>query len=172
MSVQTWPRHRCVPRRCAVTTRPIYPNCDGGPQAVRVGRHACARRRYGVHLRSRPSRCRPRVSPAGGGKRRATIDHDCSKILVLSTYDDDPWNVLRCGEALSAVLLECTMAGMATCALTPMTEMAESRNIVAQITGTVGQPQLLIRVGRSPAHEQHVEHTPRRPLTEVLEIRC
>ena len=109
--------------------------------------------------------------PAGGGQRRATIDHDRSKILVLSTYHDAPLDVLRCGEALSAVLLECTMAGMATCTLTHMTEMAESRNIVAQITGTVGQPQLLIRVGRSPAHDQHVEPTPRRPLTEVLEIR-
>ena len=109
--------------------------------------------------------------PVGGGQRRATIDHDRSKILVLSTYHDAPLDVLRCGEALSAVLLECTMAGMATCTLTHMTEMAESRNIVAQITGTVGQPQLLIRVGRSPAHDQHVEPTPRRPLTEVLEIR-
>ncbi len=109
--------------------------------------------------------------PAGGGQRRSAIDHDRSKIVVLSTYDDEPWNVLRCGEALSAVLLECTVAGMATCTLTHMTEMAESRNIIAQITGTAGQPQLLIRVGRSPAHDQHVEPTPRRPLTEVLEIR-
>jgi nitroreductase len=110
--------------------------------------------------------------PAGGGRRRATIDHDRSKIVVLSTDDDEPKNVLRCGEALSAVLLECTMAGMATCPLTHMTEMAQSREIVAQVIGTAGQPQLLIRVGRSPAHEQHVEPTPRRPLTEVLEIRC
>jgi nitroreductase len=109
--------------------------------------------------------------PTGGGRRRATIDHDRSKILVLSTYDDDPGSVLRCGEALSAVLLECTASGMATCTLTHMTEMAQSRKIVAQITGTPGQPQLLIRVGRSPAHEQRVEPTPRRPLTEVLEIR-
>ncbi len=109
--------------------------------------------------------------PAGGGRRRSAIDHDRSKILILSTYDDEPWNVLRCGEALSAVLLECTVAGMATCTLTHMTEMAESRNIIAQITGTAGQPQLLIRVGRSPAHDQRVEPTPRRPLTEVLEIR-
>jgi hypothetical protein len=109
--------------------------------------------------------------PAGGGQRRAAIDHDRSKILVLSTHDDQPGNVLRCGEALSAVLLECTVAGMATCTLTHMTEMAESRNIIAQITGTAGQPQLLIRVGRSPAHDQRVEPTPRRRLTEVLEIR-
>jgi hypothetical protein len=110
--------------------------------------------------------------PAGGGQRRAAIDHDRSKILVLSTYHDDaPPDVLRCGEALSAVLLECTMAGMATCTLTHMTEMAQSRNIIAQITGTAGQPQLLIRVGRSPAHDQHVEPTPRRPVTEILEFR-
>jgi hypothetical protein len=109
--------------------------------------------------------------PTGGGRRRASIDHDRSKILVLSTYDEGPSSVLRCGEALSAVLLECTASGMATCTLTHMTEMAESRKIVAQVTGTSGQPQVLIRVGRSPAHEQRVEPTPRRPLTEVLEIR-
>jgi nitroreductase len=109
--------------------------------------------------------------PAGGGQRRATVDHDRSKILVLSTYDDDPGSVLRCGEALSAVLLECTVAGLATCTLTHMTEMAVSRNVIAQITGTPGQPQLLIRVGKSPAHEQHVEPTGRRPVAEVLEFR-
>jgi hypothetical protein len=111
--------------------------------------------------------------PAGGGHRHGAIEHDHSKIVVLSTHHDDAsLDVLRCGEALSAVLLECTMAGMATCTLTHMTEMAESRAIVAQITGTAGQPQLLIRVGRSPAHEQHVEATARRPVTEVLEFRC
>jgi hypothetical protein len=110
--------------------------------------------------------------PAGGGQRRATIDHDRSKILVLSTHHDDaPLDVLRCGEALSAVLLECTMAGMATCTLTHMTEMAQSRNIITQITGTAGQPQLLIRVGRSPANDQRVEPTARRLVTEVLEFR-
>ena len=109
--------------------------------------------------------------PAGGGHRRSGIDHDRSKILVLSTGDDEPRSALRCGEALSAVLLECTVAGMATCTLTHMTEMASSRSIIAQLAGTPGQPQLLIRVGRSPAHDQHFEPTPRRPLTEVLEIR-
>ena len=42
------------------------------------------------------------------------------------------WNVLRCGEALSAVLLECTVAGMATCTLTHMTEIAQSRDIITR----------------------------------------
>jgi hypothetical protein len=110
--------------------------------------------------------------PAGGGQRRAAIDHDHSKILVLSTaHDDDRLDVLRCGEALSAVLLECTVAGMATCTLTHMTEMAMSRNIIAQVTGAAGEPQLLIRVGKAPSNAQHVESTRRRLVTEVLKFR-
>jgi len=110
--------------------------------------------------------------PAGGGHRGAEIDHDQSKIVVLSTqHEDAPPDVLRCGEALSAVLLECTVAGMATCTLTHMTEMAMSRNIIAQITGTVGQPQLLIRIGKSAPNGQHVEPTARRMVTEVLKFR-
>jgi len=111
-------------------------------------------------------------SPAGGGQRRQDIDHDHSKILALSTHHDDArLDVLRCGEALSAVLLECTVAGMATCTLTHMTEIAESRHVIAQITATAGQPQLLIRVGRSPANGQQVEPTARRLVTELLEFR-
>ena len=110
--------------------------------------------------------------PAGGGGRHAAVDHDHSKILVLSTHHDDArLDVLRCGEALSAVLLECTVAGMATCTLTHMTELEPSRDIVRQVTGNVGQPQLLIRVGRSPAINPRVGATSRRPVTEVLEFR-
>ena len=110
--------------------------------------------------------------PAGGGGRHAAVDHDRSKIVVLSTrHDDTRLDVLRCGEALSAVLLECTVAGMATCTLTHMTELAPSRDIIRQLTGSPGQPQLLIRVGKSPAKDPHPGGTARRPLTEVLEIR-
>ncbi|WP_156685541.1 Acg family FMN-binding oxidoreductase [Mycobacterium sp. Marseille-P9652] len=109
--------------------------------------------------------------PAGGGRRRAAIEADRSKIVVLSTrHDDAPAEVLRCGEALSAVLLECTVAGMATCTLTHMTELSPSRDIIRQVTGGSGRPQLLIRVGRSPAGDEHVDFTARRPVNEVLEV--
>lgn len=110
--------------------------------------------------------------PAGGGHRGDGIDHDHSKIVVLSTrHADDRLDVLRCGEALSAVLLECTVAGLATCTLTHMTEMAMSRHIIAQVTGTAGQPQLLIRVGAPPQNGHHVEPTARRLVAEVLKFR-
>jgi hypothetical protein len=111
--------------------------------------------------------------PAGVDPHRSGVDHDCSKVLVLSTlHDDDRLDVLRCGEALSAVLLECTVAGMATCTLTHMTEMAMSRDTIRQLTGTAGTPQLLIRVGTSTLRGRHVESTARRLVTEVLEFRA
>jgi hypothetical protein len=92
-------------------------------------------------------------------------------VALATHHDDSRLDVLRCGEALSAVLLECTMAGMATCTLTHMTEITVSRDMIRQVTRTAGQPQLLIRVGRSPASGQHVEATARRLVTEVLEFR-
>ena len=62
--------------------------------------------------------------------RRPEVKVDWSKILVLSTQEDTRTDVLRCGEVLSTVLLECTMTGIATCTLTHLIEVDESRDIV------------------------------------------
>jgi hypothetical protein len=107
----------------------------------------------------------------GYGDRRLTIGVDHSKILVLSTRDDTRLPVLRCGEALSAVLVDCTVAGMATCTLTHMTEVSMARELIQRLSGQTGLPQLLIRVGKTPPVEQHAPATPRRPLSDVLEFR-
>ncbi len=69
---------------------------------------------------------------------------------------------------LSRVLLECTLAGLATCPLTHMTEVAASRHIIATLTGRSAWPQVLIRVGVAPFLEQLPPPTPRRPLDDVL----
>lgn len=97
---------------------------------------------------------------------RPRIDH--SVIVALSTYDDSHTSTLRCGEALSAVLLEATMAGLATCPLTHLTELDASRDIVRSIIGSSQEPQLLIRIGRVPAIGERPPMTPRRPLADVL----
>ena len=68
-------------------------------------------------------------------ERRPQIARDPSKVLVLSALDDTRRDTLRCGEALSVTLLEATTAGMATCPLTHMTEVAASRDIVSALTG-------------------------------------
>ena len=99
------------------------------------------------------------------------IDRDHSKILVLSTFDDSRENTLKCGEALSRVLLECTAAGFATCPLTHMIELHDSRETVRRLTGRRAEPQVLIRVGRALETSRPPARTPRRPLSEVLQIR-
>ena len=83
-------------------------------------------------------------------ERRPEVDEDRSKVLVLSTYDDTRESVLRCGELLSAVLLDATMVGLATCTLTHITEVPASREIVAGLIDQSNKgitPQVLIRVG-------------------------
>jgi hypothetical protein len=107
-------------------------------------------------------------------ERRPEVDEDHAKVVVLSTYDDTPHSVLRCGELLSAVLLDATMVGLATCTLTHITEVPASRAIVADLIGQSSQditPQALIRVGRAPSLEDVPPPTPRRPVADVFEVR-
>ena len=62
----------------------------------------------------------PPINPnyAGGHRLSSLI-----RVIVLSARGDTSLEVLRCGEALPTVLLECTVAGMATCTLTLLTEI-------------------------------------------------
>jgi len=107
----------------------------------------------------------------GHEDRRPAVRTDWSKILVLSTPEDSPENSLACGETLSTVLLECTVSFLATCTLTHLIELEESRDIVRSLLGEQGQPQLLIRAGIAPPLERLPAATPRRPLGDVLQIR-
>src|SRR5271166_4257790 len=103
-------------------------------------------------------------------ERRAGIGQDQSTVLVLSTAEDTRDDALRCGEALSAVLLECTLAGMATCTLSHLTELWASRNLISTLTGRAAMPQVLIRVGVAPVLGELPPMTPRRPLRDVLTL--
>ena len=85
--------------------------------------------------------------------------------------EDTRADVLRCGEVLSTVLLECTLAFLATCTLTHLIELDESREIVRNLLNNGGQPQVLIRAGTAPPMEAVPPPTPRRPPDEVLQIR-
>jgi hypothetical protein len=118
-----------------------------------------------------------RVFPAGAQPDHRTqtdhdaIDHDDSVIAVLSTDGDGRREALGCGEVLSDVLMEATIAGLATCTLSHMTELEASRAIIRGLTGGAGDPQLLIRIGQVPALEDSPPPTPRRPLADVLTFR-
>jgi hypothetical protein len=104
-------------------------------------------------------------------ERRAGIPEDDSTVLVVSTDGDTRNDAFRSGEVLSAVLLECTLAGLATCTLTHLIELSSSRRIVGILTGREAMPQFLIRVGEAPVIGETPPMTPRRPLHEVLDFR-
>jgi hypothetical protein len=113
-----------------------------------------------------------RAFPAGcDSERRAGIPEDDSTVLVISTDGDTRIDAFRSGEVLSAVLLECTLAGLATCTLTHLIELSSSRRIVGILTGREAMPQLLIRVGEAPAMAEMPPMTPRRPRHEILDFR-
>ncbi|MEV5834864.1 hypothetical protein [Nocardia sp. NPDC052112] len=101
--------------------------------------------------------------------RRGQLE-DQSRLIVLSTLGETPAQWLRTGEALSEVLLECTARGLATCALTHITELVASRWVIADLLPDKGVPQVVIRIGIAPEDTDPVR-TPRRPLEEVLEVR-
>jgi hypothetical protein len=69
---------------------------------------------------------------------------------------------------LSAALLECTLAGMATCTLSHIIESAGGRGVVAALTASTSFPQLLVRVGRTPVMEEAPLMAPRRRIGDVL----
>ncbi len=110
--------------------------------------------------------------PADGHTRKSSAGiHDEAKILVLSTSADTRADALNCGQALSAILLECTMAGLATCTVTHVTELQASRDIIRELMpNAAAMPQVLIRVGTELAGKGAPEPTPRRPVRDVLEI--
>jgi nitroreductase len=112
-----------------------------------------------------------RTFPAGDHPARPEVERDRSVLLVLSTHGDSRRDAVGCGEVLSEVLLEATLAGMATCTLSHLTELEASREIIRALTGATSHPQLLIRVGRVPALAAQPPPTPRRPLADVLEVR-
>lgn len=102
-------------------------------------------------------------------ERRIQIPEDRSTIVVLSTETDTRTDALATGEALSGVLLECTMAGLATCPLTHLTEVQVAREIVQTLVGGA-LPQILVRIGHAPATDEAPPLTRRRPLDDVLHI--
>jgi hypothetical protein len=105
-----------------------------------------------------------------GGERRIEIPEDHAKIVLLSTNTDSRAGALASGEGLSAALLECVMAGLATCTLTHITEVRTTRQLVAALVGYNSYPQVLIRVGVTPAIEHLPPVTPRRALDDVFEV--
>lgn len=110
------------------------------------------------------------AGPALKQPAQTSPTQDNAVMLALGTETDDDMARLRAGEATSLVLLSATAMGLATCPVTEPLEVAETRDAVrADVFGTSGHPQMLLRVGWAAVNADPLPATPRRPLPEVAD---
>ncbi|GAB2639357.1 FMN-binding protein Acg [Gordonia jinhuaensis] len=93
--------------------------------------------------------------------------------MVLSTLGDERADWLRAGAAMSRGLLAATAAGAATCPISHVTELPQSRKMVADMAEKAGgradqYPQILLRIGARAARP--TAPTARRDVDEVLRV--
>lgn len=99
----------------------------------------------------------------------APAEDDNAAVLALGTIEDTRLARLRAGEATSIVLLTATAVGLACCPVTEPLEIPETREAVrADVFGSSGFPQMLLRVGWAPVNADPLPATPRRPLEDVV----
>jgi hypothetical protein len=103
-------------------------------------------------------------------ERRGQSGDDRATVVVISALGDTRDDILACGETLSAVLLEATIAGLASCTLTHLTEHPATRDSISTLTGHP-LPQVLVRIGTAPVLDEVPPPTPRRQLSDVFRHR-
>jgi len=90
-------------------------------------------------------------------------------VLAICTAHDDVRAWLDAGEALSALWLRATNAGLSVVPLSQVIEVAETRQtLIDQLFFAMARPQLLLRIGWQEVSRSPMPATPRRPLGEVL----
>ncbi|MFR9730074.1 Acg family FMN-binding oxidoreductase [Saccharopolyspora sp. MS10] len=118
------------------------------------------------HDRGMPERD---FSLAAEGELAVPVLDDGALLAVLSTAGDDGGSWLVAGEALSAVLLLATRAGLATCPLSQIAEVGLSREHVRDhVLASPRYPQLALRLGWPVTAELPGPPTPRRPIDECV----
>lgn len=97
------------------------------------------------------------------------VIHGGDRVIALGGRTDDVAGWLRSGQAMSAVWLAATRAGMS---LVPMSQPIEVESIRHEIARSVlrrvPEPHILLRIGWQAIGRSGLPRTPRRPLHEVL----
>lgn len=94
---------------------------------------------------------------------------DAAAIILLSTSSDDPLSRLRAGEAASALLLDATALGLATCPITEPFEVRTTRHAVQhQVLHDAGIPQIAVRVGWAHINADPLPAAPRRHVDDFI----
>lgn len=106
------------------------------------------------------------------GTLTAGAGHDtAATYAVLYGADEESADWLRAGEALNAVWLAATEHGAALLPLSSPVEVAFTRQELRRITGDIGYPYLVVRLGTFEADRDGPPPTPRLPVDQVIEVR-
>ncbi|MFG1605229.1 Acg family FMN-binding oxidoreductase [Actinoplanes sp. NPDC049265] len=139
------------------TNRPAWTG-DGVPPATAV---APALRRVPVR----------EFAPQGGEVLAAGQDHDQgAAYTILYGMDAEPADLLRAGEAMSALLLTATARGLSTAPLSEAVEVSWSKYLLGELLSGIGEPYLVVRLGYVDEAES-LPATPRRTANEVITFR-
>jgi nitroreductase len=92
--------------------------------------------------------------PEGGARLTAGpgVDRGAAFVILFGTTDQRI-DLLRGGEALSALLLLATAEGLATAPLSEAVEVAWSRHLLTTLLSDIGEPYLAVRLGYPEAGE-------------------
>ena len=108
--------------------------------------------------------------PDGSAGLKAGPDYDEGALyVVLFGMTDDPVDLLRGGEALSALLLKATAEGLSTAPLSDAVEVTWPRNLVRGLLSDIGDPYVVVRLGYVESDET-LPATPRRPPAETISV--
>jgi nitroreductase len=98
-----------------------------------------------------------------------TVVESGDGLIVLGGRGDDPVSWLRTGEALSALWLDATRAGLSVVPLSLPVEIASVRDQLRDVVLDDGSdPHLLVRIGWQAIGRSQLPRTPRRQVDEVL----
>ncbi|GAA2524282.1 Acg family FMN-binding oxidoreductase [Winogradskya humida] len=110
------------------------------------------------------------LAPLGGAGLTAGRGNDRgAAYVILYGPAESPLDLLRAGEALSALLLLATSDGLATEPFSEAAEVAWPRRLLGELLGDGGIPFLAVRLGH-PATAGPLPPVPRRDAGEVITI--
>jgi hypothetical protein len=108
--------------------------------------------------------------PDGSPGLLAGSDHDEGAAYVILFGDGDrPTDLLRGGEAMSALLLLATTEGLASAPISEAVEVAWPRRLLRRLLSDIGEPYLVVRLGYVGSDEV-LPVSPRREARETIQI--
>lgn len=108
--------------------------------------------------------------PDGSPGLLAGADHDeGAAYVILFGTGDRPADLLRGGEAMSALLLLATAEGLASAPISEAVEVAWPRRLLRRLLSDIGEPYLIVRLGYVDSDEV-LPVSPRREVRETIQI--